>query len=219
MSRIFQTRTLKICQNAPEKNLSHSFPHTRKIFLPPPPLITHARVESHPSPPPPVLGFKAYRVVTRGSRAKSHTSRFCPFPPSPPPHSLLEWATLLDDPPPSPLLSRMYGRTLSLDSAARNPEIRPRITVEKVVERGEKRRGEELTRRIERVFKPPYTRGVGRRLARLGGGKSKSERIKRGVDFRPADVVHPPPLSLPNARKCQLADIKSSLDQRVWDDD
>lgn len=131
----------------------------------------------------------------------------------------MEWATLLDDPPPSPLLSRMYGRTLSLDSAARNPEIRPRITVEKVVERGEERRGEELTRRIERVFKPPYTRGVGRRLARLGGGKSKSERIKRGVDFRPADVVHPPPLSLPNARKCQLADIKSSLDQRVWDDD
>lgn len=69
------------------------------------------------------------------------TSRFCPFPPSPPPHSLLEWATLLDDPPPSPLLSRIYGRTLSLDSAARNPEIRPRITVEKVVERGEERRG------------------------------------------------------------------------------
>lgn len=139
MSRIFQTRTLKICQNAPEKNLSHSFPHTRKIFLPPPPLITHARVESHPSPPLPLSSDLRRIVVTRGSRAKSHVT-LLPFPPFSPPHSLLEWATLLDDPPPSPLLSRMYGRTLSLDSAARNPEIRPRITVEKVVERGEERR-------------------------------------------------------------------------------
>lgn len=91
MSRIFQTRTLKICQNAPEKNLSHSFPHTRKIFLPPPPLITHARVESHPSPPPPPLSSDLRRiVVTRGSRAKSHVT-LLPFPPFSPPPTLCWW--------------------------------------------------------------------------------------------------------------------------------
>lgn len=92
-----------------------------------------------PPPSPPVLGFKAYRRHSRKpSKKPRHASALSPLLP---PHSLLEWATLLDDPPPSPLLSRMYGRTLSLDSAARNPEIRPRITVEKVVERGEERRG------------------------------------------------------------------------------
>ena len=55
----------------------------------------------------------------------------------------------------------------------------------------ERERERELTRRIERVFKPPCAvraRGGTRRLARLGGGKSKSG-SERWVDFRSADVV------------------------------
>lgn len=209
-SPTFFNRTLKISQNARQKRISlpcfHA--HTKaRAFLPPPPLLHMLALKAHHP-----LSSDLRRIVV--TRAKSHVT-LLPFPLPPP----LCWnGPLLDDPPP-PSLSRIYGLCLSTGLLAIL-----RYTAAyyrgKGSGRGEERREEELTRRIERVFKPPYTRGVGRRLARLGGGKSKSERI-REVDFRPADVVHPLPLSLLFAfvRKCQLADIKSSLDQRVWDDD